>query len=274
MYLSGAFIGYSSFMSPQQPPLSVQYNKVTINGSGIFDKLHVVAIEMDLSELLAVDITDTISWDIDTIMIAEFNEDLSAGNINLSSPITGWDIYRQEEGSPNLVKLASVSNESEFYLDYTVPNLNTYTYIVFAITATEISEPLTASPLLVDLYSYYIIDDVTGTSYAFNLNVTSGNYETQQDLTIYDTFNRYPTFSQGSRKYETHSISALCGIVNCDGTFTQSVSYVKILRDFILNGRSKIFKNRKGDVYRAYTSDFSYTVLNLSLIHISQGIVR
>lgn len=261
MYLNGTFLGYSTFLTPQQSPVSALYNKISLYGEGYFDKVHALSTSMTLLELLAIDITTEISWDSNTIMLAEFNNNLNAGNLNLGGNVQNWEVYRLAEDDPTLVKVATVAGTEENFIDYRVPPFDTYTYSVFGVTSTEISEPLTALPVDVEFYNYFLIDEDTNTVYAFDLNAETGVYEFQQDLTSYDTFNQYPTFSQGARNYFITDITALCGTVNCDGTFTQPPNYILTLKDFVMNGRSKIFKTRKGGVYRVYTSDFRTSVM-------------
>jgi len=261
MYLSGTFLGYSSFMSPQLSPISSVFNKITVVGEGTFDKLHVISEELSLSSLLAIDITEELSWGTTTIMLAEFNNNLNAGNLNLAGSVQNWDIYRLADGDTTLVKVASVDGTDEAFIDYRVPPYKNYIYTVFGSTSTEISEPLTALPLYVDFFNFFLIDEDTNVVYIFDLDVSSGSYEIQQDVTIYNTYNQFPTISQGARKYATNTITAICGDVECDSTLTQPVSYIKDLKDFIMNGRAKIFKTRKGDVMRVYTNNFRYGVI-------------
>jgi len=262
MYLSGTYLGYSSFMSPQSAPTPVEYSKISVSGKGIFDKVHILSEELTLSQLLAIDITAEIAWTNTTVMLAEFNNNLNAGNLNLGGNVTKWEVYRIANGDTNLVKVASVDGAVESFLDYTVPPYYTYTYSVFGSTSTEISEPLTTTSIYADFFNYFLIDEDTNAVYLFDLNASLGTTQNQEDVTIYSTYNQFPTISQGARKYRTTNLSAICGDVECNNVLTQPPLYVDALRDFIMNGRSKIFKTRKGDVQRVYTSNFSYSLFN------------
>jgi len=262
MFLNGTFLGYSSFLASQLQPMSIAYNKISINGVAVFDKLHVVIDTLTLDYLLSLNITEELSWTTNTVMEAEFNNNLNAGNLNLGGTVTKWEVYRVANNSSALVKVASLSGDAESFIDYTIPAYDTYTYSVFGSTSTEISEPLTAAPVYADFFNYFLVDEDTNTVYLFDLNASLGTTQNQEDVTIYNTYNQFPTISQGARKYRTTNLSAICGDVECNNVLTQPPVYIDSLRDFIMNGRSKIFKTRKGDVQRVYTSNFSYSLFN------------
>jgi len=80
---------------------------------------------------------------------------------------------------------------------------------------------------------------------------------TTQDVTINKSYSKYPTISQGQSKYFSTKLSCICGTVSINGELQQSNEYVDSLREFILNGKNKIFKTRRGEIYRVYTSNYS-----------------
>ena len=99
MFLAGSFLGLSTFQSVEGSniPLRHTYQKIRIYGNATIDKLQIKNIEMSDEDLQNIIMTDNSIWDINTLAMAEFENDLIAGNIsNLINPVTKWQVNRRE----------------------------------------------------------------------------------------------------------------------------------------------------------------------------------
>ena len=260
MFLAGSFLGLSTFQSIEGTniPLRKTYSKVRVYGNSIIDKLQIKNIEMSDSELQNIIMTDNLIWDANTLLMAEFENDLVAGNIaDLTNPIIKWQVNRREVGGSTLKALDIVDVGISEYVDYSAQHGKNYIYSLFATSENEQSEPLECEEIETDFFGYYLVDEEEGKVFKFDLNVQSGTKQYQEDVTIMDNYTEYPSIAMGKRKYFTSSISCICGTVSINGQLQQSNEYVSELRNYILNGKKKIFKTRKGEIYKVFTSNYS-----------------
>ena len=260
MFLSGAFLGLSTFQSVEGSniPLRHTYQKIRIYGNATIDKLQIKNIEMSDEDLQNIIMTDNSIWDINTLAMAEFENDLIAGNIsNLINPVTKWQVNRREVSGSTFKVLDVVDVGVSEYIDYSAQHGKNYIYSLFATSENEQSEPLECEEVETDFFGYYLVDEEEGKVYKFDLNVQSGTKQYQEDVTISKSYGKYPTISQGQSRYFSTTLSCICGTVDINGRLQQSINYVDGLREFILNGKQKIFKTRRGEIYKVYTNNYS-----------------
>lgn len=265
-YLSGTFLGYDTFTSSPPIPYIGGYSNIKLlGGRTIVDKLKIENIDIPLSDLLAINITDKLTWNPNTILLAEFENTLDGGNIlNLPTSLTGWDIYRTEVGTNISKYLVSVSADTIEYIDYSISSNRTYYYEIFPTTSTTIGVPITTANAATSFYGYYLMDkdNTNGIVYKFDLNVTSSDYEIVEDFVEYQSYNQYNSYAIGDRKFYKTSISAIAGTINNNGQLLQSVDYLETLKDFIQNGKIKYFKDRKGKILSGLTHGYKEKILN------------
>ena len=263
MYVLGAGVGISSFESLGRVPDKRIYTKITVYGNAIVDKIHILDSELTNAELEAIDITAALTWSSHTDLLAEFENSLSGGNfLDLDIPILNWQVYRKEQGGITSTLLDTISATDIQYIDYTAQAQKTYIYDLFAVTPTQISEPLETAAILSDFYGYFIIDPVLEIAYKFDMSTESSESAYAEDFTVYENFTQYPSFARGQRKYMSTTITGMPGTLTQDKVLSQTVDYIDALRDFIHNGNEKIFKTRKGQIYKVQTSKFRFKPLN------------
>jgi hypothetical protein len=266
MYVLGAGVGISSFESLGRVPDKRIYTKITVYGNAIVDKIHILDSELTNAELEAIDITAALTWSSHTDLLAEFENSLSGGNfLDLDIPILNWQVYRKEQGGITSTLLDTISATDIQYIDYTAQAQKTYIYDLFAVTPTQISEPLETAAILSDFYGYFIIDPVLEIAYKFDMSTESSESAYAEDFTVYENFTQYPSFARGQRKYMSTTITGMPGTLTQDKVLSQTVDYIDALRDFIHNGNEKIFKTRKGQIYKVQTSKFRFKPLNDSI---------
>lgn len=265
MLLNGMFVGMSLIPSGTLEFIKHTYDKVTLYGNAIFDKVWIRNIAEDDAYFDAI--TQVLDyqpvWDSDTVFLADFEGDLLAGNIQASGDILSWIVNRKVEGSTIYEKVDEVDYEVTELMDYKVPNGETVSYQILPITTTEVAEPLETEVVASDYSGWFIIDETTETTFHFNVNLQSGSITADEDQTEFTTFNKYNTVSQGSRNFVRGQVSAVVPEeLTCDGQLIQSSEFITSLQNFVNNGNKKILKNRKGDIWYVMTKGFARNKVN------------
>lgn len=266
MFLSGAFLGYSYFAKAVQFPVPAAYTKIQFFGDIIVDAVHILNYTMTEEECNAVDPLILPGWTDNTIALANFTYTLQAGNIlNLTESITGWDIYRKVTGETAL-KYIGHNGATEITFDdfYASANKN-YQHVIFPITSTQIGEPIVTNSVSADFYGWFLVGEDSGGTYVykFDMNLDFGGYQNAEDVTEYETYNKYNAFAKGSRDFLRGEIQCLAGeIENSSGEFLQPIEYMDTLRTRINDSTTKTLKSRKGEIYKVKTRGFSMTPLD------------
>jgi len=264
LFLSGNFLGTAIFkhIEGKALPLRRVYNKVRIYGNSTIDKLQIKNVEMENEDIRKIILTDTLTWKVDTLLMCGFENSLAGGNIsNLTNPVTSWQVNRREVEGNTLKVLGNLDVGVSEFVDYSAQANKKYVYSIFASSSDELSEPLEAEEIETSFYGYYLLDSDNGIAYKFDLNVTSSDKQYNGDVTINKSYSKFPSISQGKSRYLTTKLSCICGNVDINGSLQQSIQYVDSLREFILNGKQKIFKTRRGEIYKIYTTNYSEKVL-------------
>lgn len=257
-YLGSSFLGTSFFGGGQSTPPATPFIKVILYGKSIVDKLRVSQKVYTLPELLAINITDTLMWDSDTLAMCEFNNTTSAGNVgDLGSPLVRFDIYRKEITSSLSTKVASVASTITEYVDYTITRGLTYIYEIFPVTATKVCSPLVSNDILADYFGYYLIDESDSTVFWFDWDVISNSMDIEEDFTTYNTYTKYGAFAKGNRQYYKTSVSALA-----TNTSEQTIAELDLLKTVVSNDNTKLWKTRKGQIFRVKTHGYSQSQLD------------
>lgn len=264
MFLSGSFLGMSYLEKINQIPLASAYSKLNFYGNNIIDEIHVQNRLYSDEEVLNLQINDYPAWDGYTLLLSKFDQqDLKAGNIlTLNSPITNWVIYRKDTDDKISKKLIELDVNTTEYTDYTVQGNKTYIYDIFPKTVNEIGEPLETSQTLADFWGWYLVDPDTQTVFMFDLNIESGEINNETDMTTYQSYGKYNSYSFGNRDYVKGSVSAIGGTINVNGELVNGVDYIHNLRAFINNKKDKLLKNSHGDIFSVITSGFKYKYID------------
>lgn len=263
MYLSGHIVGlsYLGFVPPAVIPTA--FDKITIYGQQTVDFTWVKNVVLSDAEIESILINNTPVWDSDTILLANFDNSLNAGNIvNLSSPIVKWVIQRQDESESLRQTVASLPNTTSQYFDYTVAGNKEYQYFIFPITSTETGEPLATENISTNFYNWSLTDPITNTVFLFDLNLESGDISNEIDRTEYQTYTKYNKISRGVRDFIRGSVNCIAGYINVNGEYQSPISYISELKSVINNGNVKYLKSRKGDIWAVDTYGFKYKYMD------------
>lgn len=260
-FISGFFLGGGFLTSAISPAATTPYNYVKLNGEATVDKLRVLRTCLTDTQLDALTVTETYTWDLDTLLYAEFSNDLDAGNADTAEAVEGFILLRTRTGDTLSETIsADIDADVSGYYDYTAKRDETYTYSILPYTNNYVLAPLVTNSVDVDYCKVIIIDEVTGESYLFDLNLDFGSISTNNGRNKYDSnYSTYPAISRDQKLYDEGSISCLMGYMS-DDTYVDTTSYLDDLRSFINNGNIKVIKDRKGIVKRVDTYNFQYSI--------------
>jgi hypothetical protein len=267
MYLSGIFLGYSTFTRAIPTATATAYSRIKFLGNCAIDNVHIVNETLTDEEIDDIDILTTPQWDDDhTIALATFEGGWGAGNIdNLNESIISWDVYRKIVGESTLTKVATVDYGTNGLIDYLTKANNTYQYEIFPVTANQIGNAILTNEILADYYGWFLIgqdDDETEYVYKFDLNLNFDGFTYSEDFTEYETFTKYNAFAKGSRDFLKGKISCIAGNLNTNDTFNQTLDVLEDMKTRIQSISTKTLKSRKGELYNVKTHNFKITPLD------------
>lgn len=261
MFINGSFLSASFLTSPQPTFQELPYNKVIIYGEGNFDKIWIRNIEEDQSYYDSI--TSILDYqpefDSDTVFLAEFNDNLSAGNVSSGGePIVSWVVNKRRiDGNINYL-VGEFDPSVSRAIDYRVQNGNSYVYQITPKTTSRLGQPLLSNGVLSNYYGIFLIDEDTGLVFNFDINGNLGTLTASDDQTVYNTFNQFPTISIGDRNYLSGTISGIVpSTLNyCETGLIQSADFIDTVQDFVNNKSRKLLKTRKGDIFEIDTRNF------------------
>lgn len=264
-FFNGFVLGVSPFLG-YTSTVSVFNQIVLVGGDTYFDNITLLNYEMTDEEIANDTIGNIPTWTPQTLLLATFDGyDFSAGNIvGITDSILYYDFFRSEVGDTQLTKLATVDVSQGYYIDYTAKPNKDYIYTIIAKNDTELSNSIEAE-ITTDFYGDYLIRISDLKTYKFDLNLSHSAFTSEVAVKRYDGFNKYSAHSFGERDFITGSVSAIIQEGCTDIDFTQTEEFIKEFREFINDGSEKIFKTRKGEVYKVKTMNFASNVLNINI---------
>ena len=258
MFLQGSFLGGTIISS--SPPYIPNFNKITVNGDLTVDKIRIKKGIFTNAQLDALSVFDEYTWTAKTLLYAEFNQNLSAGNIEgLEDPLIGFELFRRKDDETVDTKLAEFGLENTSFRDYAINTDSTYTYTVYGFTETTFSNPLVSDPFETCFFSWSLTNPETEQVYLFDLNVTTSGVTNNKDFYIYDTtYTEKPKVSYSNKDFKSGSISAIAGQLDVNGELVYPRDYLDDLKNFIDDKKKKYLKSRKGDLWIVHTSNFQF----------------
>jgi hypothetical protein len=185
-------------------------------------------------------------WDINTILLAKFLNNLEAGNVGLGGlTIDKFKIRRRDITTLNKKELAIINTtltQDLYYLDKTGKSQITYEYEVSPMSGDIEGEPFSTT-IKCNIDYWWISDDIDIFPLFANLEVSDINTNIQRYS--YDTFNKYPIISYGEQKYQSGTITTMLLDVNLQS----SKNYRDKFDTFINNQKQKILRNPNGDIW-------------------------
>lgn len=269
MYLGVNFLGLSFLRTVKLLPVETSFDIVKVFGAGVYDKLWIRNFREPKSYFENLKLENyKPTWTQDTVFLAEFQEDLEGGNMVLAEgeDVISWMINKRPKDSLVNQYLDTVPAEVTSYKDYQVRKGDGYIYQILPITQNTIGQPLETPNLISDYYGWFLIDEEDGLVFKFDINLVSGDLSSTDNQVEYETFNQFNTYSQGKRNFLKGQITGIVPeSIPVDGVMEQSAEFMITLQDFVNNGKKKLLKSRKGDLWYVMTSGFARRQLSDSI---------
>ena len=239
-------------------PSDCLYNKLTLGGGQYVNYLWVVNGGLTKLEIDNIsDISYQPSFTNNTLLLATFDQTLSAGNYSGEGDIVGWKIYRQLQGSGILYHIRDIDPSKSFIVDYGVSNSNTYTYYIFPAFDNGIGNALISSQITTSWWDWYLIvcdnaknnnDYYVSNIYKFDLDVSSGSMSNNTTFNVLENFTPYPKVQNSNSSYWSGSISSLLG--NCGITYSDTIKKMNEIKSLTTDRKIKFLKDRKGNIWK------------------------
>ena len=224
--------------------------------NGIFDHFNVSRdTSFDYSTIIPTD------WNINTLMNADFNGNVSAGNVDqIASGITSIRVKRRIKGTFDWITIREIPVTSSEDLSFVIiDNLNAY----------NVEYEYAYVPMIEDVEGSYIIESIVSkfegvficdvdTVFKFYAGVEYDGNDAVQQVGVFQPFNRkYPIIVSNSiMQYQTGSIGGWVLPEDYEDThvFDRSkiVKEKEVLLNFLMNKKPKILKDMNGNNWLVY----------------------
>lgn len=197
-------------------------------------------------------------WDFNTILLANFNGNLSAGNIEQTlDTLDGIRVKKRMKGTFDWITIKeytvnSVGDLSFSFSDSLSKNNTEYEYAWIPVLKGGTEGGYTIVDVLSRFNGVYLTD--ADSIYKFAANVSYGQTQRVQQIGTFEPYGRkYPVYvSNGMINYEQGSMNAtLIGDYLDTGVLNREkiVSEKQSLMDFLTNKRAKILKDYNGNYW-------------------------
>ena len=205
----------------------------------------------------------------DEYMETEWTSGLNAGTLTVEGDlIIGYALYRQDEGSDTLVKIAETDTETELVYDYSaLSQQGPYTYYLFPMgSSTYISAPFLSGKVMPCWWNYTLMEcEETSinnvftvlTAFRFKYNVETGAISNNNSPTLLQNFTQYPKIQIAPQNYKSATLSGLIGAIDWSSGQPEYIDTIE-WRDMIYalsTTKNPLFlKTRKGELIRVKIS--------------------
>lgn len=206
------------------------------------------------------------SFDENTLMLANFEDGLQAGNLSgvFGSGLQGFSVYRYETGAQTLKRIADVALDKLAIVDCGAKSQVPVRYYMFGIgaetytTAPIISEEIT--PVFWDWTVLECAADNEGTYrpsgiFRFGKNLTSGAIGNNNQPGVLQNFTPYPTVQPSPANYRSGTLTSLIGSIDREGNYSDTTELRDRIYALSVTQGALFLKNRKGDIWKIRTSD-------------------
>jgi hypothetical protein len=264
MIFNGNLIGLNILHESFIEAIAREYKRITFFENTVVNNVWIKNRVLTEEELNDIKIDTIPSWDNETIFISRFNDNLDGGNIEGAfGSISKWLVMRKESRETVYKLLASLPPNITNYTDYTMESSKIFDYKIQPVFTEKRGKDLFVDRIEADFSNYYLIDPFDGKTFIFDLNVDSGEITNQTDVTFYDNFTKYQGVIQGKQNFIKGSISAIIAEnEDYNDGVNQSIYFLKEFREFVNNGRPKLFKLAKGGVYKVALTNLRDAILD------------
>ena len=245
------------------------YSKITLKDEQVCDYLYLTNTAPEDGMISSVDSEPT-TWDNHTMMLAQFNGSLVAGNSELEESIEGYEIRRRKGAEKHTEHVAEIPKSKKFIIDYLTANNTSYTYYLYPTSKSNIFPPIMSKEIQTNYrgWSLMIVDESTDENvfylskmFKFELNLNIGEMNNNASTSVHQNFTKFPTIQHSTSNYWSGSLTSLCGFISCvDNKYIQTINMIDELKSITSDTRRKFLKDLEGHIWEVdITSAISLT---------------
>lgn len=193
-----------------------------INGGQICDYVYFTSNSLTSAQSAANrELGNCYPWTFNTQFRIDFTKLLVAGNASTGDePPDSWDIYREVDGSGNLVFAGTSSGDNLTFVDYAIGNQRSIRYYIYPSSGDYLGAPIVTDwittnfpgwSLIVcestDTDNVYTVDSI----YHFDLNLASTQINNNTQSSIMHNFTNYLRVQTNNTNCWSGHLSALLG---------------------------------------------------------------
>lgn len=218
----------------------------------------------EFQDLDTVSMSEEPVFGIDYYFVARFNDNLSAGDEQVTSSLKGCQIRRVSGSNINSEYVATIPqtpNANTFVIDYAATNNTDYTYYLFpqSIDGKVEYAPLVSEQITTDWskWSLFVVDNTEednvytlAETFIFELNITSGDIQNNTDVKVIKNFTAYPKIIASNSNYWSGSLSSLAGyMTSSTDEYVQTPDMTRALKSLTTDPRKKFLKDIEGNIF-------------------------
>ncbi len=207
-------------------------DKITIHGGCSWDYVYATK---DASTLPDQAEYQSPAWDVNTIMYAEFTDDISGSNYKSAAGlISGYSVYREGDEDKILKFVAAIPAKENIVEDYGVKSTEAVSYRIYPILQSEsgviYSSPVVSERVHVsyDTWTLMTIKHVKDNMYTvgdyvwnFYLDAEPDEYSHNIAANEQNTDGKYPHIHRGNQNYISGGLTAYAGYVDDNGAYRE-----------------------------------------------------
>lgn len=234
---------------------------VILNGKQKCDYLWITKSDIDNNDIINLKTLEfEPEWNLNTLMLARFNNSLSAGNaFNEFDTLIGANIYRYDFKDNTFNLITEKELKASNFLDYGALSNQQYQYYLFPIGNLTFGQPILSEIITPIFNSWSLLDCVkienrsdyfeVISEYIFAFNVESGTINNNIDVQLLSNFTQYPNSQISTQNYDSGSLTALTGYIENE-KYIDDVNDMKKLFSIATNRNIKFLKDIKGNIWK------------------------
>jgi hypothetical protein len=249
------------------------------NGNCLLDSICIRNYVMTNANIISASASKMpVDWTPDVIFLANMDNTVDGSNVfGLVDVVESYSLYRQgidEDVSYPVIENLELDITS--WIDYKCEGNQQYTYLLFANTATQLSNPIVTDSLLTTAYGYFLISsdaDIADTNvnsevttFKFDLNVTSDKSTINNSAVLLQNFTQFDSIVTLNRNFRSGDFSSLLiPFYNNDYDFDGKMrwaEYLTSLQDLIMTNSYKYLKTKNGGIMKVMTTNTSSDALD------------
>lgn len=237
----------------------MNFNSIRFGDKQLIDYLLVLKKTANESEIVE-GLTNgfTPGWDTFTQpqIFCPYTENLVSSYIQgLTSPITGFTVYRERIGDGRVYKVADVSKDIISLTDYLISNNTEYRWTVVPLTEDEMGISMASAPLRarwegISLTTLKEVDKniyVPDQTWIFQEDIGFGDLNPNNDTTVTKTYAKYPKVASGGSNFLSTEISCrLANILCTTNEYESTTEMFNAWCEFVASGKPALLKDTKG----------------------------